>query len=74
MKIYGDKGGSSIRGEAEKQEKVCEGEVCHNNISSCLFGLYHGLVTSLLIQGYRYTSSSSKSSRTCKGDKASNSR
>ena len=33
MKIYGDKGGSSIRGEAEKQEKVCEGEVCHNNIS-----------------------------------------
>jgi len=33
MKIYGDKGGSSIRGEAEKQEKVCEGDVCHNNIS-----------------------------------------
>jgi hypothetical protein len=33
MQIYGDKGGSSIRGEAEKQEKVCEGEVCHNNIS-----------------------------------------
>jgi len=33
MKIYGDKGGSSIRGEAEKQEKICEGEVCHNNIS-----------------------------------------
>jgi len=33
MKIYGDKAGSSIRGEAEKQEKVCEGEVCHNNIS-----------------------------------------
>ena len=33
MKIYGDKGGSSIRGEAEKQEKVCEGKVCHNNIS-----------------------------------------
>ena len=33
MKIYGDKGGSSIRGEAEKQEKVCEGEVCHNEIS-----------------------------------------
>ena len=34
MKIYGDKAGSSIRGEAEKQEKVCEGEVCHNNISA----------------------------------------
>ena len=34
MKIYGDKGGSSIRGEAEKQEKVCEGDVCHNNISA----------------------------------------
>jgi len=33
MQIYGDKGGSSIRGEAEKQEKVCEGDVCHNNIS-----------------------------------------
>ena len=33
MKIYGDKGGSSIRGEAEKQEKICEGDVCHNNIS-----------------------------------------
>ena len=33
MKIYGDKGGSSIRGEAEKQAKVCEGDVCHNNIS-----------------------------------------
>ena len=33
MKIYGDKAGSSIRGEAEKQEKVCEGDVCHNNIS-----------------------------------------
>ena len=33
MKIYGDKGGSSIRGEAEKQEKVCEGDGCHNNIS-----------------------------------------
>ena len=33
MKIYGDKGGSSIRGEAEKQEKVCEGDVCHNEIS-----------------------------------------
>jgi hypothetical protein len=33
MQIYGDKGGSSIRGEAEKQEKICEGEVCHNNIS-----------------------------------------
>ena len=33
MQIYGDKGGSSIRGEAEKQEKVCEGKVCHNNIS-----------------------------------------
>ncbi len=33
MQIYGDKGGSSIRGEAEKQEKVCEGEVCHNEIS-----------------------------------------
>ena len=34
MKIYGDKGGSSIRGEAEKQEKVCEGDVCHNEISA----------------------------------------
>jgi len=34
MQIYGDKGGSSIRGEAEKQEKVCEGEVCHNEISA----------------------------------------
>jgi hypothetical protein len=34
MQIYGDKGGSSIRGEAEKQEKVCEGDVCHNNISA----------------------------------------
>ena len=33
MKIYGDKAGSSIRGEAEKQEKICEGDVCHNNIS-----------------------------------------
>ena len=33
MQIYGDKGGSSIRGEVEKQEKVCEGDVCHNNIS-----------------------------------------
>ena len=33
MQIYGDKGGSSIRGEAEKQEKVCEGEVCHNELS-----------------------------------------
>ena len=34
MKIYGDKGGSSIRVEAEKQAKVCEGDVCHNNISA----------------------------------------
>ena len=34
MKIYSDKGGSSIRGEAEKQEKVCEGDVCHNESSA----------------------------------------
>ena len=33
MKIYGDKAGSSIRGEAEKQQKICEGDVCHNDIS-----------------------------------------
>ena len=33
IKMYGTKGTSSIRGEATDQEKICEGETCHNRIN-----------------------------------------
>jgi hypothetical protein len=33
IKMYGTEGTSSIRGEATDQEKVCEGDTCHNKIN-----------------------------------------
>ena len=33
IKMYGTEGTSSIRGEATDQEKVCEGDKCHNKIN-----------------------------------------
>ena len=50
MKIYGDKGGSSIRGEAENKRRSAKETSATTTSPNCLFGPCLGLATGQLTQ------------------------